>query len=139
MRNKIEQSNFKMIESELYYYQETKTELRILQEEILEEGAFQEVAVQSGKTGDSTANKAIKLMTGREILEIRKRLNAIEKTIDILKCGDEKKLKLLEMKYFERKYTDEGIANKLFIDRATFYRWRKEIILLIANYLGYKI
>lgn len=139
MKNKIEHSNFKMIEAELYCYQESKKELELMEEEILESTAYQEVAVQSGTTGDTTANKALKLVSSREILEVKRRLGAIEKAINILKCGDEKKLKLLEMKYFERRYTDQGIANELFIDRATFYRWRNEIISLIATYLGCRV
>ncbi len=134
---KIEQANFKAIEAELYGYYETKKELEQLEEEILEGSPFQEVAVQCGN-GDSTASKAIRLLSSRELLEIRRRINAIEKAIVILQ-EDNTKLRLLKMKYFERKYTDIGIMNELHISNRTFYRWRNEVIQLIGSYLGWKI
>lgn len=134
----IEQANFKAIEAELYGYLDTKKELELLEEEILEGTGFQEVVVQSGTTGDTTASKAIRLLSSRELLEIRKRINAIEKAMAILQ-EDTTKLRLLQMKYLERKYTDQGIMEKLHISNRTFYRWRNEIIQLISSYLGWKV
>lgn len=135
-----ERANFKMIESELYCYHESKKELELMKEEILEGSQFQEVAVKSSAVGDTTANKAIRLVTSVSIRETERRVNAIEKAIEILQNGSEpRKLRLLEMKYFERRYTDSGIAQELYIDRSTFYRWRKEIIQLIASFLGCRV
>ncbi|TAH62770.1 MAG: DUF1492 domain-containing protein [Gottschalkiaceae bacterium] len=134
-----ERANFRMIESELYCYQESKKDLELMREEILEGSSFQEVAVQAG-LGNVTENKAIKLVSSVSIRETERRINAIEKAIDILKNSNEpRKLRLLEMKYFERRYTDTAIAEELYIDRSTFYRWRREIIELIANFLGCRV
>ncbi len=128
-----------MIEAELYCYHESKKDLRLMREEILEGTTYQEVAVQAG-IGNVTENKAIKLVSSASIRETERRINAIEKAIEVLQCSNEpRKLKLLEMKYFERKYTDIGIMGELYIGRPTFYRWRREIIELIANFLGCKI
>lgn len=140
MRKRIEKSNFKTIEAELYCYHETKKYLEELREEILESSATQEigVAVQSGTTGDTTGNKAIKLASSREILEVDRRMRSIEKVLNLLK-NDEKKTRLVEMKYFERRYTDIGIALKLGISERTFYNWRREIIKLIGEQLGWKL
>lgn len=134
----IEKSNFKLIEAELYGYEDTKRELELMEEEIIEGSPYQEVAVQSGTTGDSTASKAMKLTSSRELLEIRRRINAIDKAIDVLQ-QDGAKYKLLKMKYFERKYTDIGIMNELHIGNNTFYRWRREIVKLVGSYLGWRI
>lgn len=138
MSNRIEKSNFKLIESELYCYNETKKELEQLEEEIIEGSAFQEVCVQSGTTGDTTANKAVKLISSKAIIECERRIKAIDKTLLILQ-QNETKLRLLQMKYFERRYTDIGIQNELHISDRTFYRWRKEIIKLVGNYLGWRV
>lgn len=139
MKNRIEKSNFKSIESELYCYYESKKYLEEMREEILEGSSGQEigVAVQSGTIGNTTMNKAIKLASSREILEVERRLRAIDKVLGLLE-RDEKKLRLVQMKYFERRYTDIGIALELDISERTFYNWRKDIIKLIAEQLGWK-
>jgi RinA family phage transcriptional activator len=134
----IERSNFKMIEAELYCYKESKRELNLIREQIIEGSSYQEVAVQSGTTGDTTGNKGIKLATSRELLEVEKRINAIDSSLEILKV-DRDKLKLLEMKYFERRFTDIGIQNELCISARTFYRWRREIVQLVGSQLGWRV
>ena len=140
MKNRIEKSNFKMIESELYCYKESKKYLDELREEIIEGSAAQEagVAVQSGTTSNVTMNKAIKLASSIEMLEVERRLRAIEKVLGLLE-KDDKKLRLVQMKYFERRYTDIGIALELSISERTFYNWRKYIIQLIGQQLGWKV
>ena len=132
----IKRANFKMIEAELYCYEESKRQLELLREEIIESTPTQEVNVKTGP-GDPTQTKAIKLVNSREIIEMERRLKAIDKAIEILKTSNEpRKYELLHMKYFERRYTDVGICMELGISERTFYRWRREIIELIANFLG---
>jgi len=136
--NNRERANFRLIECELYNYHESKKELALMREEIIEGSTYQEVSVQASP-GNVTQSKVFKLNSA-EIMEVTRRINAIEKAIEILRCGAEpRKLRLLEMKYFERNLTDRGIWQALFIEQATYYRWRKEIIKLIADRLGYKI
>lgn len=137
MASKIEKANFRMIEAELYGYHESKKELELMEEEILESTPDKEVAVQNG-LGDSTAVKAIKLASSRDLLEVRRRINAIEKTLFVLQ-QNETKLRLLQMKYFERRYTDQGIMAELHIGHNTFYRWRREIVALVGSYLGWRV
>jgi len=57
---RINKAIFRYIEFELYNYEQTKKDLQLERERILESSPCQEVAVQSD-IGDSTANKAIKL------------------------------------------------------------------------------
>lgn len=135
----IKRANFKMIEAELYCYEESKKQLELLREEIIESTLTQEVNVKTSP-GDPTQTKAIKLVNNREIIEMERRLKAIDKAIEILKTSNEpRKYKLLHMKYFERRYTDVGICMELEISERTFYRWRREIIELIANFLGCRV
>ncbi len=135
----IKRANFKMIEAELYCYHESKKQLELLREEIIESIPSQEISVKSSP-GDPTQTKAIKLVNNREIIEMERRLKAIDKAIEILKTNNEsRKYELLKMKYFERRYTDVGICMELGISERTFYRWRREIIELIANFLGCRV
>ena len=135
----IKRANFKMIEAELYCYEESKRQLELLREEIIESTPIQEVNVKTSP-GDPTQTKVIKLVNSREIIEMERRLKAIDKAIEILKTSNEpKKYQLLHMKYFERRYTDTGICMELGISERTFYRWRREIIELIANFLGCRV
>jgi len=133
--NRIEKSNVRLIEAELYTYNETKDELELLEDEIIDSTPFIEAAVQS-ELSDSTASKAIKLSSSKELIEIRRRMNAIEKALSIL---PEEKMKLVRLKYFERKLTDIGIINELHVGSKTYYRWKKEIIELIGSYLGWRV
>ena len=135
----IKRANFKMIEAELYCYEESKRQLEFLREDIIESTPSHEINVKTGP-GDPTQTKVIKLVNSREIIEMERRLKAIDKAIEILKTSNEpRKYELLRMKYFERRYTDVGICMELGISERTFYRWRREIIELIANFLGCRV
>lgn len=137
----IKRANFRMIEAELYNYEESKKQLKLLREEIIESTPSQELGERiESELGDSTASKGIKLVNNREIVEIERRLSAIDKAIEIIKTSDEpRKIQLIEEKYFKRQLTHVGIQMKLGISRRTFYRWRREVIELIANFLGCRV
>ena len=80
------------------------------------------------------------MLSSKALLEAERRTNAITDIIKLLEQSDEpNKLKLLKYKYFEKKYTDMGIWSELNIGQATFYRWRKEIIQMIADRLGWRV
>lgn len=141
MKNTLsrEKVNFKLIEAELYNYKSTKKELEDMKEDIINSSAYSEVAVQSSP-GNSTQSKAIQLMSSAVLREMERRISAIDNTISILeRCPEPRKLRLMQMKYFESRFTDTGIWQELNIERATFYRWRREVISLIADKLGYVV
>jgi RinA family phage transcriptional activator len=136
----VQKANIKLIEAELRNYKETLKDVENMREEIIEGSSYQEVSVQTGTTGDNTYNKASRLMTSRALLEAEKRVEAIEYTIGVLKsCPEPKKFQLLELKYFAKEYTDYGIMIKLNVEKTTFYRWRKEILSIVADRLGWQI
>lgn len=135
----VAKANFRMIEAELYCYHESKKSLELMREEIIESTPEAGEKVQTG-LGKTTEVKAIKLVNNREIIEIQRRLSAIDKAIEILKTSNEpRKYELLEKKYFEKRLTDIGIQLDLNLSERTFYRWRREIVELIANYLGCRV
>lgn len=138
MKGKIEKANFKLIEAELRSFKDSKAELEALRRDIIEGTQLQGERVQSSTISDTTSQKAMRLITSPEILEISKRINAIEDGLMII-AKDELKLNLLKMKYFEHKYTDIGIMDELNISKSCFYNWRTDIIRIIANKLGWKV
>lgn len=134
-----QQQNFRLIESELYYFKDTTKKLKQMEMEIIESASPNESGVRSG-ISNPTQQKAERLLTSLEYIETKRRVEAIEYAIDVFRsCHEPAKLKLIEMKYFERRYTDEGIINEIKIHRATFYKWKREFIELIANKLGFVI
>jgi RinA family phage transcriptional activator len=136
----VQKANIKLIEAELRNYKETLKDIENMREEIIEGSTYQEVSVQTGTTGNSTYNKASRLLSSRGLIEAEKRVEAIEYTIGVLKsCPEPKKLQLLKLKYFAREFTDYGIQIHLNIEKTTFYRWRKEILSIVADRLGWQI
>jgi len=139
-RKTIEHQNYRLLESELYFYRDTKRELELMELDIVELGSGVDTTIKTAGIGRPTEAKAIRLLSSKELIEVRRRADAIEYMLEVLKnCEEPAKLKLIEMKYFERKYTDVGILESLNISKKTYYRWKREAILLVANKLGFKV
>lgn len=139
-KTSIERANFRLIESELYSFHDTLRELENLKKDIILATPVKESEIRSTDTSNETQARALNLVSSPEILELSRRVNAIQFAIDILQQAPEpRKYDLLRLKYFERRLTDSGIMRELSIEQATFYRWRREIIQLIASKLGWKV
>lgn len=142
MKNKtVGKRNLELIEAELYFYRDTKNELLEMEDDIAGLSSTPDGTGGKGGISKPTERKATNLLTSKELLEVKRRIDAIEYMIRILKnCDESKKLKLIELKYFERKYEkDIYIWEELFISKKTFYRWKLEALSLVASKLGYRI
>lgn len=128
---RINKAIFRYIEFELYNYEQTKKDLDLEREKILESSPCQEVAVQSS-IGDSTASKAIKLTTSANIIKNERVVNSIDKAISIL---GEKHAKLFELKYIDCRPPKE-VWLLMRISDATYYRYRRELIATVGQILG---
>lgn len=53
------------------------------------------------------------------------------------KNDGESRLKMIRLKYWDKKYNDKGIMLQLHIGKTTFYRWKKEFIEMVGNELGF--
>jgi len=136
---KIEAANFKMIESELYCYKDSLKYIADMEDDIINSTGGQSEIHASG-VSDITGNKAMRLASNRELIECKRRVQAIDSALQIVSIsGESKKYEMIKMKYFDKKYTDYGIQKELPISRRTFYRWRKDVIELIAFNLGCRI
>lgn len=130
---------FELIEREVESYHELKKWLDEEKMAIIESSPSNEVAVQSGP-GDPTASKTIKLCSSKTILEIERRVNAIEYALSVVKrSGEANWMRLIELKYWDNRLTHAGIASELNISRATFHRWRRKFIELVADRLGWEV
>lgn len=133
------QQNFRLIESELYFFKDTKKSLSEMESAIVEASGHSETGIRAG-ISNPTAQKAERLLTSLEYLETKRRVEAIEYAVEVFKkCHEPAKIRLIEMKYFERRYTDEGIMSEINIQKTAFYRWKREFVELIANKLGFVI
>ncbi len=122
---------YKIIEWHLYNYDETKRWLEEYKNDIINTSP-PELTIGGGGSGqshhsDPTALKTLKL-TKKEVLEKEKWLQVIDK---VRQHFTDEKGRLLNMKY-EEELGNEHIAMELHIDRATYYRWRNEIVLFTA-------
>ena len=134
-----QQQNFRLIESELYFFKDTKKSLADMESAIVESSGHSETGIRAG-VSNPTAQKAERLLTSLEYLETKRRVEAIEYAVEVFKsCHEPAKIRLIEMRYFERRYTDEGIIGELKVSRPSFFRWKREFIELIANKLGFVI
>lgn len=131
----LEKANFKCIEFELYHYHQTKKTYDDYEDDIIN-GAGVSQEIKGTQISKPTEQKAVKLVSSLHLVEMKKRLDAIEYVMGIL---PESKLGLLQEKYFNKRLTDYGIMQKLNIEQATFYRYRREIIQLIADRMGWRI
>lgn len=138
-QSELGRDNFRLIETELRNYRNSIRDLRELEESIIFSSGNQS-EIRTGGISDTTASKAIKLYSNAQIKEMNRRIEAIEYGIDVFKAtGNPKKYEFIKLKYIEGKLNNYGVAFTLGIKENVLYRWRKELVELIANRLGWRI
>jgi RinA family phage transcriptional activator len=137
---KLKNGSFKHVESELYAYHDTKREIEMLRNDILYGTAPPDENVGGGRSslpGRPTENKAIALVTNRQIVQLEAIIRAIDEVVGQLPSD---KRKLVELKYWTRPQmlTWDGIAMNLCISRRTAERWRADIVNQIGVTIGWR-
>ena len=133
MRKKLTPELTKYIESELRNYKQTCLELEQLKLNIIHETPEQQEG-HSSDVSKPVEQKVAKILQDRKIKRYEEIVQAIKTTYE--KC-DRDKQQLIELKYWQNRYTDKGIAEKLCISYATFKNWKKSIVMAISIELGY--
>jgi RinA family phage transcriptional activator len=136
---KIKRATFKHIESELFNYHHTLRLLEQRRQEILYNSNQPDENVGGGRSnlpGDPTARKAIALVVDKRIEHLETIINAIDVVICML---PDEKMMFVKSRYWTnpQTLTWDGIAMKMNISRKTAFRWREEVILSIAERLGW--
>lgn len=135
---KLNKQYYGHVEHELYNYKHNKEELEELIDDIINSsGSPAGERVQTSLLSDETGTKALKLVSNARIKRLEETINSVETAIRILKVDAEPgKYKLLQLKYFDCQYTDRRIAEELCISIETYYRWKRQIVTLVAMYMG---
>lgn len=128
---KVSKAVFGYIEYEMYSYKETKKEIGLYKEQIIESRPSSEVSVQS-QLADTTASKGIKLMSSPFVLKAEKTVNAIDKSLKLL--GNKHK-ELFELKYINGLPLNE-VYLEMNISKRSYYRIRRELVTVVGQQLG---
>lgn len=134
---KIRNGAFKHVESELHHFQETIREIQRLREQILHgTPAEEQVGGRSNLPSSPTEQKGIALASNRKLESMQQIVRTIEYVVSQL--PDEKK-KLVQLKYWTKPQTLtwRGIAINLNISTRQAMRWRYEIVVSIAELIGW--
>jgi len=128
---KIPHAVWKYVEFELYSYKKNRNELDMLREEIIDGTPFRETCVQSGP-GNPTESKGIRLISSVSIVQLEKTVKAVDNALGRL---SEDHNNLFELKYNQNKSMDM-VCMDMPTSRPTYFRLRKDIVLLTAMELG---
>ena len=137
----IRNATLRLIEAEIRNYHQTIETLRELEESIAlpGQGEFGN-GTRSTEPGDPTPARAYKMMTSAQLLEIRRRVEAIEYMLRVVKASPEPgRYELIRLAYWDGRYTVRGICDQLSISERTYYRWRREALQLVAERLGWEV
>jgi len=137
----IRNASLRLIEAEIRNYHQTVQTLRELEESIAlpGQGEFGN-GTRSTEPGDPTPARAYKMMTSAQLLEIRRRVDAIEYMLRVVQASPEPgRYDLIRLAYWDRRFTVKGICDQLSISERTYYRWRREALQLVAERLGWEV
>jgi len=138
----IRNASLRLIEAEIRNYHQTLKDLRELEEAVAYPAAIGDFSdrVPSAGPNDPTPARAHRMMTSAQLLEIRRRVEAIGQMLRVLKASPEPgRYELIRLAYWDGRYTVMGICDKLNIGKTTYYRWRREALQLVAERLGWEI
>lgn len=131
----ISQSVFRHVESLLYDYPDILKEIGDLREDIINAANEQpEVYAKASGISDPTSMRATLLVSHRRLRLLETAKDAIEKVYNRLPV---EKQKMVELKYWDKHYSDIGVAKAIPTSRESLYRWRRQIIKAIAVELGW--
>ena len=124
------------IEYQLSYYPENKKQLETLKDDMIP-SAIPKYGPQMGGFNPEqrpTEDTAVKIVSDQYIMQLSWAVNAIGSVIERLNEIDRE---LIRLRYWSGELTPEGIALKLNIGIATYYRRLNAILTEIGIRLGY--
>lgn len=134
-KSHLAQPVYKYLEAEIRDYHRSINEIEQIKRDVAE---CNHVETNKGghsiAVGNPTERKGLRLATDEKLDRLERMVAVIGAVYNDI---PEDRKEMVRLKYWTRLYTDEGIAEKLQIDRATFYRWKREFVLRVAIKLGY--
>ena len=134
----MRKSTINYLESELIQYNSTQKRMADLKEEIQYPWQEHDENIGVGKSntvGSTTERQATSLLTDRRLAYMHRVSAAITSVYDNAQPIERE---LMELLYFEkpRKYTVDGVIDRLNVSRATFFRLKKRLLCNLADELG---
>ena len=130
---KLSRNTFRYVEGELRDYQKSIKRLDKLKDEVINKAPKQE-EIRGTDVGDPTEKKVESILKDKEIKRLQKIIDGIRKVYST--CDADKKV-IIEESYWNNRYTDIGIAEKLCVSESTIRRYKKRIIYAMAVELNY--
>lgn len=126
------------LEEELKQYNSTQKRMEGLKEEIQYPWQEQDTNVGGGKSNtitSTTERLATRLITDKRLAHMHRVSDAITNVYD---NGQPIERELMDLLYFDkpRKYTVDGVIDRLNVSRATFFRLKKRVLCNLADELG---
>ena len=131
-------ASYRYVEAQLYGYHQLKREVELERERILESGVLLEVAVlgvrvQSSNNYDTTEAKGIELADSKWLVRAMEDLKAIDA---VLARIDPALQKLVDLTYWDRRFTPLGISRQLHMSKRTYFRLKDYVVLSVAREMG---
>jgi len=137
---KLKKTTYRYLESELSTYFDTKNEVLRLREEIIYASKPVDENIGGGRSGgvsDPTSETATRLVTHKQLSYLEQVVDAIEKIYAILPKEHQT---FIQLAYWKKPITLTmiGIAEEMNTNKNKVYKYRDEVIQLLALELGYR-
>ncbi|AVQ35788.1 DUF1492 domain-containing protein [Staphylococcus kloosii] len=134
----MRKSTINYLESELIQYNSTQKRMNDLREEIQYPWQEHDENIgggQSNTISSTTECRATRLVTDRRLAHMERVSEAITNVYD---NAAQVERDLMDLMYFDkpRKYTVDGVIDRLNVSRATFFRLKKRVLCNLADELG---
>lgn len=134
----MRKSTINYLESELIQYNSTQKRMEDLKEEIQYPWQETDTNIGGGKSNtisSTTERQATRLITDKRLAHMHRLSDAI---INVYTNGQPIERELMDLLYFDkpRKYTVDGVIDRLNVSRATFFRLKKRVLCNLADELG---
>lgn len=133
---KIRKATFKHIEAELYSYKDTQKEIQKLRIEIMAGQSFEdESGIRGTEISRPTERIATRLLTHKTLRNLEEIVEAIDFATSHL--SDDHR-KVINTKYWSKKNLSwDDVSIQLNMHRNTAMKLRKDVVLLIADKIGW--
>lgn len=127
-KHRLSRNIYRYLESELRSYKQTCRQIEQMRQDYIMRSREPQEGHGSGP-GDPTARDVEQILKDRKLQRMEQRVAAIRRVYTM--C-DERQKTIIEEKYWNRRYTDEGVAELLGITRRTVYNLKQKIIFALA-------
>lgn len=137
-RERLRKRTFGHIEQELFFYNETKKEIALIRDEVLNGTHVNDNpgSSRSSQTSDKVGNAGARLADNKLLCNMQEVVEAIDK---VYYSGGNDLRKFMDVFYFARPrtLTLDGVAEHVHMSRRTIYRIRHRVVQRLAYELGW--